>query len=79
MGLLQREQVNYHWVLLTFDLPVYGRPDTQKFLEKKEKEEREKREGKDDRSFFQKYVRQSQYIISHSSHSSSLTISGCIF
>ena len=33
------------------------RPDVQLFLQKKEREEREKREGKDDRSFFQKYVR----------------------
>ena len=38
------------------------------FLQKKEREEREKREGKDDRSFFQKYVRQSQDILSRSSH-----------
>ena len=31
-------------VLLTFDLPCYGRPDVQMFLEKKEREEKEERE-----------------------------------
>lgn len=41
------------------DLSECTRPDVQKFQQKKEKEEREKREGKDDRSFFQKYVRHS--------------------
>lgn len=35
------------------------------FLQKKEREERERREGKDDRSFFQKYVSQSQEVASH--------------
>ena len=36
---------------------IVRRPDVHNYLQKEEMEERAKRDGKDDRSFFQKYVR----------------------
>ena len=59
---LPRELLRYKWWHHDDITVAIYRPDVQRFVEKKEKEEREKREGKDDRSFFQKYV--STHIIS---------------
>ena len=49
-------------------LTTPSRPEVQSFLQKLEKEEKEKLEGKDNRTFFQKYVSLSMNLTVHSTH-----------